>query len=78
MRRMMERLKLTVNEDKIHLCQLPQERFDFLGYAMGRCYSRKTGKAYFGTRHAKRSVQRMVASVRQVTESKMAGLEAEL
>lgn len=78
MRRMMERLKLTVNEDKTHLCQLPQERFDFLGYTIGRCYSRKTGKAYLGTRPATKSVQRMVESVRHLTESKMAGLEAEL
>ena len=78
MRRMMERLKLTVNEDKTRLCWLPQERFDFLGYTIGRCYSRKTGKAYLGTRPAKKSVQRMVASVRHVTASKMAGLEAEV
>ena len=30
MRTMMERLKLTVNDDKTHLCRIPQERFDFL------------------------------------------------
>jgi RNA-directed DNA polymerase len=77
MRRMMERLKLTVNEDKTRLCQLPQERFDFLGYTIGRCYSRKTGKAYIGTRPAKKSVQRMVEHVRQVTDRKMAWLNAE-
>jgi len=77
MRRMMECLKLTVNEDKTHLCQLPQEQFDFLGYTIGRCYSRKTGKAYFGTRPAKKSVQSMVENIRQVTEQRMTGLEAE-
>jgi hypothetical protein len=27
----MERLKLTVNEEKTHLCEIPRERFDFLG-----------------------------------------------
>jgi hypothetical protein len=31
MRRIMERLKLTVNEEKTHLCEIPRERFDFLG-----------------------------------------------
>jgi hypothetical protein len=41
MRRIVERLKLTVNEDKTHLCRIPRERFDFLGYTFGRCYSRK-------------------------------------
>ncbi len=45
MRRMMATLKLTVNEDKTHLCRIPQERFDYLGYTFGRCYSRKTGRA---------------------------------
>jgi RNA-directed DNA polymerase len=41
MRGMMETLKLTVNDDKTHLCQIPQERFDFLGYTFGRCYSQQ-------------------------------------
>ena len=43
MRTIMQRLKLTVNEEKTHLCQIPRERFDFLGYTFGRCYSRKDG-----------------------------------
>jgi hypothetical protein len=30
MRTIMERLKLTVNEEKTHLCEMPRERFDFL------------------------------------------------
>lgn len=38
-RTIMGRLKLTVNEDKTHLCRIPQERFDFLGYTFGRCWS---------------------------------------
>jgi len=77
MRRIMGRLKLTVNEDKTHLCQLPRERFDFLGYTFGRCYSRKDGHAYIGTRPSKRSVQRMVASISEVTDRSMMLLDAE-
>ena len=46
MRWMMQRLKLTVNEEKTRVCQLPQERFDFLGYSFGRWYSSETGRAY--------------------------------
>jgi RNA-directed DNA polymerase len=34
MRKIMERLKLTVNEDKTQLCLIPRERFDFLGYSV--------------------------------------------
>ena len=46
MRHMMQRLKLTVNETKTHVCRLPAESFDFLGYTFGRMYSPRTGGAY--------------------------------
>ena len=45
MRTMMQKLKLTVNETKTHVCRLPDESFDFLGYTIGRCYSTRTGRA---------------------------------
>jgi group II intron reverse transcriptase/maturase len=77
MRRLMERLKLTVNEEKTHLCEIPRERFDFLGYTFGRCYSKKDGHAYIGTRPSKKSVQRMVASISEVTDRRMGWLDAE-
>ena len=32
MRAMMEKLHLTVNEEKTKRCQLPKQHFDFLGY----------------------------------------------
>ena len=77
MRKMMEKLKLTVNNDKTHLCQLPQERFDFLGYTFERCYSRKTGRAYLGTRPSKKSIKRMVDSITEETSRSRTLLEAE-
>ena len=77
MRRIMERLKLTVNEEKTHLCQIPRERFDFLGYTFGRCYSRKDGRAYIGTRPSRKSIKRMVSSISEVTDRRMALLDAE-
>ena len=49
MRQIMTRLKLTVNEEKTHICRVPEQHFDFLGYQFGRFYT-KTGKAYWGTR----------------------------
>ena len=33
MRQMMTRLKLTVNEEKTHVCRVPEQHFDFLGYS---------------------------------------------
>jgi hypothetical protein len=44
-RDVMRRLRLTVNENKTRVCRLPEEKFDFLGYTFGRCYSPQTGRA---------------------------------
>ncbi len=56
MRNMMTRLKLTVNETKTHVCRLPAESFDFLGYTFGRMYSPRTGGAYLGARPARKKI----------------------
>jgi group II intron reverse transcriptase/maturase len=64
---MMSKLKLTVNQTKTHVCQLPQETFDFLGYTFGRCYSPKTGRAYLGTRPSKKRIARICASISEMT-----------
>jgi group II intron reverse transcriptase/maturase len=67
MRDMMTRLKLTVNEKKTRVCKLPEEKFDFLGYAFGRCYSPKTGRAYLGTTPSKKRVQRICQAISAAT-----------
>ena len=77
MRRLMERLKLTVNEAKTHVCYLPQERFDFLGYTFGRCYSTQTGRAYLGTRPSQKSLRRIIGAIRETIDRRVLWLEAE-
>jgi len=67
MRDMMTRLKLTVNEKKTRVCKLPEEKFDFLGYTFGRCYSPRTGRAYLGTTPSKKRVQRICKAISQET-----------
>ena len=67
MRNMMSRLKLTVNESKTRVCRLPEEKFDFLGYTFGRCYSPKTGRAYWGTTPSKKRVQRICKAISEMT-----------
>ncbi len=67
MRGMMTRLKLTVNEKKTRVCKLPDEKFDFLGYTFGRCYSVKMGRAYLGTTPSKKRVQRICKAISQET-----------
>jgi group II intron reverse transcriptase/maturase len=67
MRQMMDRLKLTVNEEKTGRCRIPQEHFDFLGYTFGRCYSTQTGRAYIGTRPSKKSIRKVCRTISEVT-----------
>lgn len=77
MRKMIAKLKLTINEAKTRVCQLPQERFDFLGYDFGRCYSIKTGRAYFGTRPSKKSLSKIIGAIHECTDRRTTWQEAE-
>ena len=63
MRNMMRKLKLEVNETKTRVAKLPEEKFDFLGYTFGRCYSPKTGRCYLGTVPAKKRVMRICQAI---------------
>ena len=76
MRRLMTRLKLTVNDTKTHVRQMPQERFDFLGYTFGRYYSPKTGHAYVCAWPSKKSLSRIIGAIREATERRVLWLEA--
>lgn len=78
MRNMMETLKLTVNETKTHVCRLPEEQFDFLGYTFGRFYSPRTGRAYIGTRPSKKKVQRLCRETSEMTVSSTTLLDEEV
>jgi RNA-directed DNA polymerase len=67
MRGIMGKLKLTVNETKTRVCKLPEEKFEFLGYSFGRCYSPKTGRAFLGTVPAKKRVRRICEAISSET-----------
>jgi RNA-directed DNA polymerase len=71
LRAIMERLKLTVNEEKTRICKVPEGEFDFLGYTFGRMYSAKTGQARLGYRPSKKSIKRMVEKVHAMTVRSM-------
>jgi group II intron reverse transcriptase/maturase len=77
MRDMMSKLKLTVNDTKTRVCKLPEEKFDFLGYTFGRCYSTKTGRAYIGTVPSKKRVQRICAAISNETGRNKTPLDVE-
>jgi RNA-directed DNA polymerase len=66
MRQLMTRLGLAVNEAKTRLVRLPEESFDFLGYAIGRFYG-KDGVPYIGTCPSRKAVRRLLQRVHDAT-----------
>ena len=70
MRSIMQKLKLTVNEEKTHVCRLPDESFDFLGYTFGRHYSRRTGWRYITQRPSKKKIQAVCRRISEMTSSR--------
>jgi len=77
MRDIMTKLKLTVNETKTRVCKLPEEKFDFLGYTFGQCYTPRTGRAYLGTVPSKKRVIRICAAISKMTEREFIPLDQE-
>jgi group II intron reverse transcriptase/maturase len=68
MRSMMAKLKLTVNETKTRLCRVPEGKFDFLGYTLGRYYSPRTGGSYLGARPSAKKIQGICAALSEQTQ----------
>lgn len=66
MRRLMERLGLTVNDRKTRLACLPEESFDFLGYTFGRFYG-KDGRTFIGTEPSRKALQRIIERIHYET-----------
>ena len=75
MRGMMQKLKLTVDEEKTRICRVPEESFDFLGYTIGRCYSSRTGRSYIGTRPPKAKVTRLCRDISKLTSREWTWLD---
>jgi RNA-directed DNA polymerase len=67
-----------VNETKTRVCKLPEEKFDFLGYTFGRCYSPKTGRAYVGTALSKKRVIRVCEAISETTGRDQTLLDQEI
>jgi len=76
MRHLMGKLGLTVNEKKTRLVKLPDERFDFLGYTVGRFYG-LGGRPYWGTRPSKKSIKRLKDAVHDATTRRWNALDVE-
>lgn len=62
-RKIFQRMKLTVNEEKTRLVNARGGSFDFLGYTFGPCYAVGSGQVYLGAKPSKKRVQRIVRAV---------------
>lgn len=77
MRRLMSRLKLTVNEEKTRICKMPEESLEFLGYTIGMCHSTRNGRAYIGTHPSKKRIKRVCRSISEMTHCRTGMLPTE-
>ena len=66
-KRIMEELKLVVNERKTRCLRCPEEPLEFLGYRIGRNYRPKGKGAYIGTRPSQASVQGICRKISEWT-----------
>ena len=68
LRKIMSKLKLTVDEEKTRICKVPEGEFDFLGFTFGRMYSPTTGRARMALRPSRKSIKRMVDKIHVLTD----------
>ena len=65
--RLMDGLKLPVNERKTQCLRCPEGAFEFLGYRIGRIYRRNGKGSYIGTRPSKASVRSISRRISDMT-----------
>jgi hypothetical protein len=58
MKRLMGKLKLTVNEEKTKVCEMPKDEFTFLGYTFKQMTSFKTRKKYIGCAPSEKAIKK--------------------
>jgi RNA-directed DNA polymerase len=76
MRNLMQRLRLTVNDAKTRVCHVPDDTFDFLGYTIGRCYSRRSGKWSILPRPSRKRLGRLKEAIHEMTSRRWLLLDA--
>jgi group II intron reverse transcriptase/maturase len=73
----LNQLSLMLNKDKTQICRVPKENLTFMGYTIGRCYSKGTGKPYIGTRPSKQRIQRICREISETTSPRWLLMDCE-
>ena len=76
-KRVMDELKLPINEQKTRCLRCPDEAIEFLGYRIGRNYRRDGKGTYIGTRPSQASVQSICRRISEQTAKRYGLMEAE-
>lgn len=74
LRTMMATLKLTVNETKTHVRQVPAETFDFLGYTFGRHWAHRTKRKVLCGAPSRKRIARVCKQISAITDRQRCGL----
>ena len=75
-KRLMDRLKLPINEQKTRCLRCPEEPTDFLGHRIGRNYGLH-GRPYIGTRPSRASVQSICRRISEQTAARYGAMSTE-
>jgi group II intron reverse transcriptase/maturase len=70
LRRILERLRLKLNEEKTKIVDAKQESFDFLGFTIRMSRSRRTGRIYPNVEPSKKSQRAIKDRVTELTNRK--------
>ncbi|MCX6127517.1 MAG: group II intron reverse transcriptase/maturase [Proteobacteria bacterium] len=69
MRRIIEKIGLTINEEKTRVVSAIHEPFDFLGYRFG-LMAAKDGRRYFGTKPSPKSIKKIMDKIHDETSTR--------
>jgi RNA-directed DNA polymerase len=76
-KRVLEDLGLTLNEEKTRIVDARQESFDFLGFSIGMKRGKRTGKMYPHTEPSKKALKHIRSEIKQLTTERYSAIPTE-
>jgi group II intron reverse transcriptase/maturase len=77
-KRVLDDLGLTLNEEKTRIVDARQESFDFLGFSIGMKRGLRTGKIYPHTEPSKKALKRIRSEIKQLTTERYSATPTEV